>query len=335
MKFTSVGLIIVSLILAACSGRVDSVGNPGMTTSQEDSGPPSVSAFDYRKFYYGTSGVCGGSSFYFKLLKAADMNLGQRDGHDILVESSILIFENKSFEVEYVEKYILDYTPSGYKYKYMKSRYVSGNWHQEGDRLILGDLMEISGKQDGTRTVASVIYKKDIITNGLKNKMAQGGMVWSSSAIKSERETCPTDQETLGNFDRFKARETRSEIHLKSLSSNDPLVLGNVVVKKLDLLIDTDGHYYLVALAALPNAAFDWSFIIDSGIWQRNGSSLKLYNGVVNMTYSGNQVDLTFTRNLTLFTAVSAFPLQVEGKTVRLSFGYSDLTTDDLSDTYR
>lgn len=260
MKFTSLGLIIVSLILAACSGHVESGGSSGITNSQEDSGPPPVSAFDYRKFYYGTSGVCGGSSFYFKLLKAADMNLGQRDGHDILVESSILIFENKSFEVEYAEKYIMDYTPSGYKYKYMKSRYVSGTWRQEGDRLILGDVMEVSGKQDGTRAVASVLYKKDIITSGLKDKMAQGGMVWSSSAIKSERETCPAAEETLGNFDRFKARASRAEIHLKTLGSKELLVLGNVVVKKLELVIDEDGHYYLVALAAVPNAAFDWSY---------------------------------------------------------------------------
>ena len=335
MKFTSIGLVIVSLILAACSDRVESGANAGIFNPVEESGNGPASAFDYKRFYYGTSGVCGGNSFYFKLLKAEDMLLGQRDGQDILVESAILLYENHHFEVEYIEKYITEYTANGYKYKRMKSRFVSGEWREESGRLILGNLMEISGKEVEKRAVATVMYKQDIITRGLQNKATRGAMVWSSSAIKSERETCPSEQDTLGNFARFKTRENRSEIHLKSLANSDGMVVGNILIKKLELLIEEDGHYYVVAHAALPNVAYVRPYIVDSGIWQRSGSSLKLYNGFVNTTFAGNQADLKFTRNVMLFTDTNAYSLAVEGKSVRMVLGYSDLSADALTDTYR
>jgi hypothetical protein len=339
MKFKLTALLLLALALAACSGKVESsetLGGGGVGVP-DDSGnqPKPVVAFDYNRFLYDTSGVCGQQGFYFKLLTADDVVIGQRGGQDVMVDSRVLLYPNKRFEVEINEKYIMSYTDSGYTYKKMKSRVVSGNYSQSNGKLVLGDVMEIVGREVDKRVQANILYKKDVMSAGLAGRSVMGHMVWATSAIKSERETCPNPEDTLGDFAKFQARADRSTIQLSALYSDERFYSNDFYIKNMRLILQNDGSYAIVAEGAAPGVGFVTTYIIDSGYWSRVNGSLKLYNGILNLGFGDDEATLRFTRDLTVFANDKAYSLPMLGKTVSMKFYPSDLITDDLTDTYR
>lgn len=338
MKFKITALLAMALTLAACSGRVESSETIGGGVGvPDDSGnqPKPVVAFDYNRFLYDTSGVCGQQGFYFKLLTADDVVIGQRDGQDVMVDSRILLYPNKRFEVEINEKYILKYTDSGYAYKKMKSRVVSGTYSQSNGKLVLGDVMEIVGREVDKRVQANILYKKDVMSAGLSGRAVMGHMVWSTSAIKSERETCPNPEDSLGEFQKFQARADRSTIQLNALYSDQQIYANGFYIKNMRLILQNDGSYAIVAQGAAPTVGFVTTYIIDTGYWSRVNGSLKLYNGILNLGFGDDEATLRFTRDLTVFANDKAYSLPMTGKSVSMKFYPSDLITDDLTDTYR
>ena len=338
MKFKFAALMVMALSLAACSGKVessDSGGAVGVPADDSGNQPKPGVAFDYSRLMYDTTGVCGQQGFYFKLLSADDVVIGSRDGQDVMVDSRILLYPNKRFEVEINEKYITSYTASGYTYKKMKSRFVSGNYIQADGKLVLGDVMEIVGREVDKRVQANILYKKDVMSAGLSGRSVMGHMVWSTSAIKSERETCLNPEDTLEEFQKFQARADRSTIQLNALFSDQQIYANGFFIKNMRLILQNDGSYAIVAQGAAPTVGFVTTYIIDTGYWSRANGSLKLYNGVLNLGFGDDEATLRFTRDLTVFANGKAYSLPMLGKTISLKFGPSDLITDDLTDTYR
>jgi hypothetical protein len=339
MNFKFTALLLLVLSLAACSAKVESgetLGGGGVSTPGDFGNQPKpVVAFDYNRFLYDTSGVCGQQGFYFKLLTSDDVVIGQRDGQDVMVDSRILLYPNKRFEVEINEKYILKYTESGYAYKKMKSRVVSGNYSQSNGKLVLGDVMEIVGRDVDKRVQANILYKKDVMSAGLSGRTVMGHMVWSTSAIKSERETCPNPEDTLGEFKKFQARADRSTIQLNALYSDQEIYANGFFIKNMRLILQNDGSYAIVAQGAAPTVGFVTTYIIDTGYWSRVNGSLKLYNGILSLGFGDDEATLRFTRDLTVFANDKAYSLPMLGKSVSMKFYPSDLITDDLTDTYR
>lgn len=337
MKFTYAVLMMLTLGLAACASDVQTSGQSGnVIVPGDDSGnKPVVQVFDYARLLYGTSGVCGQQGFYFKLLSADDIVIGQKDGQDIMVDSRILLYPNKKFEVESTEKYIMSYTATGYTYKKLKRRYVAGNYVEANGKLVLGDFMEINAREVDKRVVANILYKKNVVSQGLADHSVMGHMVWSSAAIKSERETCPNQEDMLGDFAKFQARADRSKIELNALYSDQQIYANGFYIKNMRLILENDGHYAIVAQGAAPGEGFVSTFIIDSGIWQQVAGQLKLYHGALSLGFANNEATLRFTRDLTVFARDKAYSVPMMGKSVSMRFGPSDFVTDDLTDTYR
>lgn len=339
MKTKIFGMLVMVAALAACSAQKDSSESGGAVVVPADDGgggpPKPGAAFDYRRMQYDTSGVCGQQGFYFKLLAADDIVIGQRDGQDVMVDSRILLHPNKRFEVEITEKYIVSYTATGYTYKKQKSRYVAGNYVEANGKIVLGDLMEIVGREVDKRVVANILYKKDVMSSGLANHAVTGHMVWSTSAIQSEREACPNPEDTLGDFAKFQARPDRSVLQLNALYSGQQMYVNDFYIKNMRLILENDGHFSIVIQGAAPTEGFVSTYIIDSGIWQQVGGQIKLYHGTLSLGFNDDEATLRFTRDLTVFTKDRAYTLQMTGKSVSMKFGASDLTADDLTDTYR
>lgn len=336
MKLKLAALLMMALSLAACSNSADSSESGGGIISNGGGDQPKpAGAFDYGRFMYDTSGVCGQQGFYFKLLVADDVVIGKREGNDVMVDSRILLHPDKRFEVEITEKYILTYTDSGYTYKKKKSRYVAGTYSQANGKLVLGDLMEIVGREVDKKNVAYIRYLKDVMSVGLQGQSVNGHMVWSTSAIKSERETCPNAEDSLGDFEKFQARADRSQIVLNALYSDQQIYSNGFYIKNMRLILQSDGSYAIVAQGAAPSEGFVSTYIIDSGYWSRVNGTLKLYNEVLTQGFDDDEAVLRFTRDLTIFGNGKAYSVPMIGKSVSMKFGPSDLTTDDLTDTYR
>ncbi len=324
--------------LSACAESKDSARDQGFVTSQENGGNREsrtpASAFDYQRIVYTTDGSCAAGNVYFRYLSVQDVNLG----NDILAEADVLIHANNRYEVEYKEKYVTDYTASGYRYKRQRVRNFEGAVKQVNGKLVLDDLMEIEAQEVDGKVIASVFYQKNIVTEGLKNVAAKAVNVWSTAGIQSHREVCPDEENTLGVFSSFRARESRTSIALKGFSTNEAVIAGQVVLSGLELIVHADGNYHLLAKARLANGSSgsERPYIIESGIWDREGSMLKLYYGRVRMAQPGS-VELKFTRDLTLFDDVNqrSYQLVLTGKAVKLVFGPSAFSMDDLMDTYR
>lgn len=336
MKLKLAALLMMTLSLAACSGNADSnEAAAGTPSDVGDNRPKPAVAFDYGRLMYDTAGVCGQQGFYFKLLTADDVVIGQRQGQDVMVSSRILLHPDNRFEVEVTEKYILSYTGSGYTYKKTKSRFVTGNYTQSNGKLVLGDLMEIVGREVDKKNVAYIRYNKDLMSVGLEGKSVTGHIVWSTSAIKSERETCPNPEDTLGDFAKFQARPDRSQTQLSALYSDQQIYSNGFYIKNMRLVIQSDGSYAIVAQGAAPSEGFVSTYIIDPGHWSQANGTLKLYNEVLTQGFEDDEAVLRFTRDLTIFANGKAYSVPMIGKSVSMKFGPSDLTTDDLTDTYR
>ena len=252
-----------------------------------------------------------------------------------MVDSRILLHPGNRFEVEITEKYIASYTDTGYTYKKLKSRYVAGVYTLASGKLVLGDLMEIVGREVDKKNVAYIHYLKDVMSAGLQGQSVNGHMVWSTSAIESERETCPTPEETLGDFAKFAARTDRSQVQLNALYSDQQIYSNGFFIKNMRLILQSDGSYSIVAQGAAPTEGFVSTYIIDSGYWSQVNGTLKLYNEVLSQGFEDDEAVLRFTRDLTVFANGNAYSVPMIGKSVTMKFGASDLTTDDLTDTYR
>ena len=339
MKTKILGLLVLVAALSACAQNTDSSDSTRAVAAPTGNGsgnqPKPEEKFDFRRMLYGTSGVCGKQGFYFKYLSADDVVIGQRNGQDVMVDSRILLYPDKRFEVEITEKYIMNYTATGYAYKKQKSRYIAGNYVETDGKLVLGDLLEIVGRDVDKKIVASVLYKKNVMSMGLANHSVAANMVWSSSAIKSERETCPYSDEVLGDFSKFQARQDRSVLQLNALYTNQPIFVDGFYVKSLQLVLEKDGSYAIVAEASAIGSGSVATYFVDSGYWQQSGGRLVFYHGVLSLGFNSDEATLRFTRDMILFGSDKAYTLPMTGKTVSLKFGPSNLTKDDLTDTYR
>jgi hypothetical protein len=329
-------------LLSGCAESKDSAKDQNNVMNQGESGgsrhPTSV--FDYKRIYYTTDGSCAAGNIYFRFLSVENVNLGKNAlGNDILADADVLIHADGRYEVEYLEKYITDYTPTGFRYKRQRVRNFEGKWKEVAGKLVLDDLMEISAREQDQKVEAEVLYKKDIVTVGLKGSIARGVNVWSTAGIRSYREVCETDQDTLGAFEKFRSRESRGNISLNALVSTERMLVGEVAIAGMELFIHPDGRYHLVARAktSADNYSVERPFIIESGSWERHGTQLKLYYGIVNLIYGSNGVELQFTRNPMLFEDDhnKAFTLNLTGKSIRMMMSRSTLNMDDLNDNYR
>ncbi|MGE3263534.1 MAG: hypothetical protein AB7K68_17290 [Bacteriovoracia bacterium] len=195
--------------------------------------------------------------------------------------------------------------------------------------------MEINAREVEKRVVANILYKKNVVSQGLADHSVMGHMVWSSAAIKSERETCPSQEDMLGDFAKFQARADRSKIELNALYSDQQIYANGFYIKNMRLILESDGHYAIVAQGAAPGEGFVSTFIIDSGIWQQVAGQLKLYHGALSLGFANNEATLRFTRDLIVFVRDKAYSVPMMGKSVSMRIGPSDLVTDDLTDTYR
>jgi hypothetical protein len=329
MKALRIFAMFCAFALSACAQESESHNQPVV-----QSGGNNLGIFDYRRLNYEEQGTCTSSSFYFRMLSVEDVNLGKNNGQDILADTDVLIHSNGRFEIEYKEKYIVEYTVTGYAYKRQRVRYASGVWKEEGGVLRLGDLMIVQANDENGKIQATVTYQKDLVTPGLNGIRTSAHMVLSSSAIRSQREVCPGPEDQLGLFDRFKARDSLSSIELKGFTNWDTFVTDDITVTNLALIIHPDGRYDLVARAKVPDVSFVWSYNIDSGIWVRQGNQLKLYKGSLRLSYNGAQ--LVFDRDPILFSKTGkAFKLSMSGQSIQMNFGGTPYNMDDLTDIYR
>ncbi|MGE3681001.1 MAG: hypothetical protein AB7G93_04685 [Bdellovibrionales bacterium] len=342
MKSFILTAIACVAVLSGCAESKDSAKDQNYVVNRGESGGSRqpASALDYKRIHYTTDGSCAAGNIYFRFLSVENVNLGKNAiGNDILADADVLIHSDGRYEVEYLEKYITDYTATGYRYKRQRVRNFEGNWKDVNGKLVLDDLMEISAQELDRKVVAEVHYKKDIVTAGLKGAIAKGVNVWSTAGIRSYREVCATDQDTLGAFETFRSRDSRTSIALKGLVSSDRLVAGEVAISGMELLIHPDGRYHLIARAktSVDSFSVERPYIIESGTWERFGSQLKLYYSVVNLVYGSNGVELKFTRDPMLFDDEhnKGYMLALTGKSVRMKMAPSSLNMDDLTDTYR
>ena len=105
MKIKVFGILMLTMILGACSSKSDS-GNAGTKT---DVPPNPYQVFDYDQFLFGTKGECGTEAFYFRYLSSDNVVIGQRDGQDIMVQAQIQLYRDQRYQVEITEKYISSY----------------------------------------------------------------------------------------------------------------------------------------------------------------------------------------------------------------------------------
>lgn len=342
MKCFILTAIACVVVLSGCAESKDSAKDQSYVVNQGGSGGSRnpASAFDYKRIHYTTDGSCAAGNVYFRFLSVENVNLGKNAiGNDILADADVLIHADGRYEVEYLEKYIIDYTSTGYRYKRQRVRNFEGRWKEADGKLVLDDLMEITAREQDRKVEAEVIYKKDIVTAGLKGAVAKGVNVWSTAGIRSYREVCATEQDTLGVFEKFRSRNSRVNISLNGLVSNDPMLVGEVAISGMELFIHPDGRYHLVARAKTPadNYLVERPYIIESGTWERFGSQLKLYYSIVSMVYGSNGVELKFNRNPMLFDDDhnKGYTLALTGKSVKMMMSHSSLNMDDLTDTYR
>ena len=336
MKLKLAALLMMALSLTACAKAVGtSEPDTGTIADGGRSQPEEIAPFDYGRFMYGAIGACGSRGFYFKLLAADNVVIGQRQGQDVMVDSRILLHPGNRFEVEITEKYILSYTDSGFAYKKLRSRYVSGSYVEADGKLVLGDLMEIIGREVDKKNVARIRYLKNVMSSDLRGQVTNGHMVWSSSAIRSEREACPGAEDMLGDFAKFQARANRSQIQLNALRSDQQIYSNEFYIKNMRLVLQNDGSYAIVAQGAAPGEGTLSTIILESGYWSQVRGALKLYNGILTKGFAEGEAVLRFTRDLTVFVNDKAYSVPMIGKSVSMKFGPSDLTIDDLTDTYR
>jgi|GEM_PF-6516046 len=227
------------------------------------------------------------------------------------------------------------YLPSGYRYSKSKARYFTGAWEIQNDRLVLGDLLQIVGKDSRGRATAVVTYQRNLVSSGLKEVQLTGGMVTATAAIRSERATCPVEAERLGLFDRYKARRNLGDPHLKTLRSNEFMVIGGVPIQSMEFVLHEDGHYDFMVSAVFVSGEPTQTHIVDSGFWERNGAALKLYNGWLRPTTEWSEAVLTFARDLTFYVGSKHYKLPLQGRSIGLKYGVSLLTMDDLTYTYQ
>ena len=206
---------------------------------------------------------------------------------------------------------------------------------QVNGTLVLDDLMEIEGRKVDERLLATIHYKKNVMSAGLKDEVVGGHMVSSTAAIKSERETCPTQEETLGDFEKFLAREDRSELELDGLHADSEVHGTGFYIKNIRLILEDNGSYAIVADGAVAGYAFVSRFIVATGFWQRLGDQLKLYHGLLSLASSADEAVLRFDHDLTVLAKDKVYSLPTNGRTLRMKFGPSGVTTDDLTDTLR
>jgi hypothetical protein len=343
MKVIALAAIAFAVTLSGCAEHKDGPQDKALIANQTPLGGGTrapATSFDYKRVQYLTDGTCSAGNVYFRYLSVEDVNLGKDAiGNDIMAEADVLIHANNRYEVEYKEKYITDYTTNGYRYKRQRVRNFEGTVKVMNGKLLLDDLMEIKAQEVEGKVVATVLYKKNIVTQGLKNVAVKAVNVWSTAGIRNHREVCPDEENTLGIFSNFRARETRTSIALKGLSTNERVMAGQVTLNGLELILHADGNYHLLARVRLPgdNYGSERPYIIESGVWDRAGSMLKLYYGIVRMAQYGSGVELRFTRDLTLFDDENqkSYQLALTGKTVKLISGPSEFNMDDLMDTYR
>jgi len=105
MKFMTI-VLAFSLLAAGCTKKAESEDKPASPAKPQKYDERPTPGFIYKRFAYGTEGVCGEKGFYFKTLKTDDQVIAKVDGRDVVAESTILLHANQQFEVEYVEKYV-------------------------------------------------------------------------------------------------------------------------------------------------------------------------------------------------------------------------------------
>ena len=344
MKIIFLLAIATAAALTGCSQSNEEAKHQGEVIAHqgnnENGSREPATAFDYKRVQYTTDGSCAKGSLYFRYLSVEDVKLGQTaEGKDILVEADVLLYSNGQYEVEYKEKYITDYTDTGYRYKKQKVRNFAGNWKEAAGKLVLDDVMDIIAQELDGKIVGRVLYKKNIVTPGLKGATARAVNVWSSAAIRSYREMCPSEQDVLGSFEKFRARSSLQTISLNGLASAERMTVSNVEIRQMHLILHTDGSYHVMVLARVPADGFasERVYTLESGSWERMGQMLKLYHGMVSMAYGGSGVELRFTRDVVLFDDVNqkVYPLALTGKNIKLMFAPSPFSMDDLTDTYR
>jgi|SRR3989344_1617168 len=344
MKIIFLLAVAAAAALTGCSQSNEEAKRQGEVIAHqrnnENGSRAPATAFDYKRVQYATDGSCAKGSLYFRYLSVEDVKLGQTaEGNDILVDADVLLYSNGQYEVEYTEKYITDYTDTGYRYKKQKVRNFAGHWNEIGGKLVLDDLMDVSAQEVEGKVVGSVLYKKDIVTVGLRGTTARAVNVWSSAAIRSYREMCPNEQDVLGSFEKFRARNNLETNSLNGLASTERMTVSNVEIRQMHLILHTNGSYHVMVLARVPADGYssERPYTLESGSWERMGQMLKLYHGMVSMAYGGVGVDLRFTRDVVLFDDVNqkAYSLALTGKSVKLMFSPSPFNMDDLTDTYR
>lgn len=342
IKVITTGLALL-LLLSACESQHDLDAIPtGLSGGTTSNPTPEVSKqiFDYKKFYYDRSASCGGRAMGFRYLDVNDVLLGKsKNGNDVLAAMKVLIYPNGLYEAEYEEKDVLSYMLTGYSYKKTRVRNFSNSWIVRDGKMILAGIAVIEGHDVAGKMTGAVQYLKNIVSHGLKDKVARANMVWGTSEIRSHREICPEKEDLALEFGQFLSRKNRSEISLRSLqmSEDQQFFSGDMVVTGMELFVDPDGSYNLVAKVQLPEDDYrtDQEFLVENGSWKTQDRRLVLYFGSAGISSESTSVDLTFSRDLWIYMGDKVRNLKMIGRTLTLKYQPSSIGMDELTHTLK
>lgn len=304
-----------------------------------DNPTPKVEKFNYDKLMYKEEGLCSSANFNFQYLSVQDVPLGKAyDGKDMLASMKIQLYRNHTFEIEYEEHDIESYRNEGYTYNRKRIRNLSGYWKIEGTRMILGDVLTLEGRMEDKYTLASVLFLKDIVSRNLAGKVGNGRKVWSTSGIKSYREVCPTTESDAGVFSNLIARDNLESINLNSLQMerSDAFMSGSNKIVGVEFFLQKDGSYNLLFRVIDVAEAYpvEKVYLVDSGVWDREGQALKTYSGRLAINASTGAVSMRLSKDLVFYRGKEDITFATRGKTILLTLKSSDFDMDDLTSTY-
>lgn len=349
MKSTMRMIILSPLLLAACAeerppvdGTTAPINQPISTSKTPDTNsngtiPEEMSEAPekyFSRFLYKTKGSCLKGDFYHRRLSSGHNKIAQNSkGQDILAHLDIYLKEDGSFEAQYDEMDILEYTPTGFAYKKKRTRILEGKWSVQGSRLVLPGVG--SGERVIYNKIPSVMFKyeRNIVTQGLKDHFTVMENMESLHSIKPFNLHCPGPEDHLKEFEQYLSRTDRTETRLMGLTSRGPVVVGDPTNKlEVDVFLFENGQYRISVNfidAAQPSTSFRYVF---DGSWKYKQGELQLgYDMILTRTADKKVVYARFMDNLSILgEGGRRWNVRTEGIQIRLEFQPSLFRVDDL-----
>ena len=180
MKKTISGIVLVaSLALCACAkSGAQNTPTPAAPDTNPTVAPTKTTVYYingmtvedfYRQFQFQLTRACGQGAVIYRFPISNDLKIAvNAKGQDVLVNLSLLMNADNTYEAAYQEIEVLAYTDDGFRYRVSREKVVQGQWHINEDQLVLDALGVASAMTENGQPVMVLRMMYDIMTNGLK-----------------------------------------------------------------------------------------------------------------------------------------------------------------------